>query len=98
MTQHEFSHLMESISGLSPDQLRQLRRELDDKLATATPPESSPLTPDQLRDQEVQRQLFAAGLLSEIKPPVRDLAEYRNRRAVPIQGEPLSVTVIQDRR
>ena len=48
--------------------------------------------------QELQRRLFNAGVLSEIKPPITDLTPYQNRQAVPIQGEPLSETVIRERR
>ena len=39
--------------------------------------------------------MLEAGIISEIKPPITDLAPYENRRAVPIQGEPISETVIQ---
>jgi hypothetical protein len=35
MTQTDFNHIVESLSGLSPEQMRQLRRELDGKLARA---------------------------------------------------------------
>jgi hypothetical protein len=56
------------------------------------------LTEEELANQELQRRLFDAGLLSEIKPPIRDLTPYRNRQAVPIKGEPLSETVIRERR
>jgi hypothetical protein len=35
MTHAEFNHIVESINALSPEQMRQLRRELDGKLATA---------------------------------------------------------------
>jgi hypothetical protein len=90
MTQSEFNHLLESLNMLSPEQIQLLRRELDSKLAaTATVPAG---------DEELQRRLLAAGLLSEIKPPITDLTAYSNRRAVPIQGEPLSETVIRERR
>jgi hypothetical protein len=34
MTHTEFHHIKESLNGLSPDQMRQLRRELDTKLAS----------------------------------------------------------------
>jgi Arc/MetJ-type ribon-helix-helix transcriptional regulator len=47
--------------------------------------------------EELQRRLFETGVISEIKPPITDLTTYRNRRAVPIQGEPLSETVIRER-
>ena len=48
--------------------------------------------------QELQRRLFEAGVLSEIKPPITDFTPYRQRRAVPIQGEPLSETILRERR
>ena len=86
MTQSEFNHLLESSNTLSPEQIQILRRELDSKLAAMA------------GDDERQRRLFAAGLLSEIKPPITDLTAYSNRKAVPIQGEPLSETVIRERR
>jgi hypothetical protein len=35
MTHNEFSHLMSSIKALSPEQMRQLRQELDSELAAA---------------------------------------------------------------
>ena len=48
--------------------------------------------------QELQRRLLDAGIISEIKPPITDLTPYQNRRAVPIQGEPISETAIRERR
>ena len=48
--------------------------------------------------QELQRRLFEAGVLSEVKPPIADLTPYRHRQAVPVQGEPLSETVLRERR
>jgi hypothetical protein len=35
MTHNEFSHIVESLGALSPEQMEELRRELDTKLATA---------------------------------------------------------------
>jgi len=90
MTQREFSHLLESLSVLSPEQLEQLRRELDHKLAVSAP------SPD--ANEAMQKRLVEAGILSEVKLQISDLSAYRNRRAAPIQGEPLSQTVIRERR
>lgn len=53
---------------------------------------------DEPNSQDLQRRLYDAGLLSEIKPPITDLTPYRDRQAVPIQGESLSATVIGERR
>lgn len=49
-------------------------------------------------NQEFQRRLLEAGIISEIKPPITDLAPYQNRQAVTVQGEPLSEAVIRERR
>jgi hypothetical protein len=99
MTTNEFNHLISSIKTLSPDQMRLLHRELESELAaTGYRPAPDALTEAEAIAQDVQRQLVAAGLLNEIKPPIRDLTPYRDRKPVPIQGEPLSETVIRERR
>jgi len=51
-----------------------------------------PLTPD-----ELNRQLLEAGLLSQI-PPRPDPATYQKFSPIVIQGEPLSETIIRERR
>jgi putative addiction module CopG family antidote len=51
-----------------------------------------PLTPD-----EVNRQLLEAGLLSEI-PSRPNPASYREFPPIVIQGEPLSETIVRERR
>lgn len=91
MTRSKFNHLLNSINALSHEQMEYLRRQLESKLAaTATEPA--------VADETLQRRIVEAGLLGEVKPPITDLSAYRNRRAVPIQGEPLSETVIHERR
>jgi hypothetical protein len=88
MTQNEFGQLLSSVATLSTEQMRQLRNELDRKLGET----------DGNASEALQQRLVEAGVLSEVKPPISDLAPYRNRRAVPIQGEPLSETIIRERR
>jgi hypothetical protein len=51
-----------------------------------------------LSPRDVQQRLLDAGIVSEIKPQIADPEQYRRRKAVPIQGEPLSETVIRERR
>jgi hypothetical protein len=53
---------------------------------------------EELAEQEMQRRLVAAGVLSEIKPPPRFLPARERFSPVPIQGEPLSETIIRERR
>ncbi len=51
-----------------------------------------PLTPDELNSQ-----LLNAGLLSQI-PPRPDLATYQEFSPIVVEGEPVSETVIRERR
>jgi putative addiction module CopG family antidote len=48
--------------------------------------------------QELQQKLFAAGLISEIRQPIADTSPWQGRKAVPIEGEPLSEMIIRERR
>jgi hypothetical protein len=98
MTQSEFNHILGSIKALSPEQMQQLRRELDRQLASASVGGGPPLTEAELADQEAQRRLLAAGVLSEIKPSRRVPTETERFTPIPIQGEPLSETIIRERR
>jgi hypothetical protein len=91
-----------SILALSPDQMRARSpasriAEMDKPTAQAIAADTA-LTESELADQQIQRRLSDAGLLSEIKPPIRDLATFRDREAVPIQGGSLSETVVRERR
>jgi len=45
----------------------------------------------------LQRRLVAAGLLGEVKPPIVNSSPWAGRQAVPIHGEPLSETIVQER-
>jgi hypothetical protein len=98
MSRAEFARLLQNIDKLSRVQLHQLRQELDLRLAPSETEAESPANDDESRDMELQRRMLEAGLLSELKPPIRDLTPYRNRKTVPIQGELLSETVIRERR
>jgi len=98
MTQSEFNHILGSVSALSPEQMRQLRCELDSKLALSAVQGEPPLTEGELADQEAQRRLLAAGVISETKPSRRVSTGTERFTPIPIQGEPLSETIIRERR
>jgi hypothetical protein len=98
MSQAEFARLLQSIDTLSQMQMRQLRQELDLRLTTAEAETDAPANDEESTDMELQRRMLEAGLLSELKPPIRDLTPYLDRKAVPVAGEPLSETVIRERR
>ena len=110
MTQTDFNHLLSSISGLTPEQLRQLRQQLDRQLAQpkkSTPPaagkaakRAKPLRPKQpLTEAEFQRHLLSIGLMTSLPDPSRDIDDDDPDDApVAIKGEPLSETIIRERR
>jgi hypothetical protein len=98
MSKNEFNYILDSVNALSPDQMRQLRDELDSKLAATTTIGQSDLTPEEQAEQELQRRLVAAGVLSEVKPPPRFMPARERFEPVSIEGEPLSETIIRERR
>ena len=91
MTHSEFDYLLGSIDALSEEQMRRLWRELDSRLATPVAQGERPLTELERTDQDAQRRLLAAGVISEIKPSRRITTDTEQLpRPISIQGEPLS--------
>src|SRR4051812_41221827 len=110
MTHTDFDHLLISIKSLSPEQMRRLRRQLDSELArskgsrvrpsveaskpTRDAREKKPLTRD-----EFNRQLIESGLVTRLPDPSLDSDDDDPDDApVVIKGEPLSETIIRERR
>jgi hypothetical protein len=109
MNQTEFNHLLSRIKALPLDQLRQLRQQLDKQLARpkkSAPPSSAktakrakPAVPQKkkLTIAEVHEQMLASGLMSQLPDTA---ADFDDPDDVPIRikGEPLSETIIRERR
>jgi plasmid stabilization system protein ParE len=114
MTQSDFNHLLTSIKGLSPAQARQLRQQLDRQLdapakppgkvkppattakraKAAPPPAKKPLTID-----ELHRQMMADGLILSLPDPALDADDDDpDDQPIAIEGEPLSETILRERR
>lgn len=89
MASVNFDKVLEQVKALSTDEQQQLRALLDTLLA----PPSSPLTED-----EFERMLVTAGLLSVPKPHDFGIEQYRQYRPVAVQGKPVSETLIEERR
>jgi hypothetical protein len=92
--------ILSAVKDLPPEQQAELRRRLE--TLPAQPDENELLVDDSRQaaidlDQRVQRALYEAGLVSEIKPPITDPTPYR-REPIKIKGKPLSETVIEERR
>jgi predicted nucleic acid-binding protein len=81
--------ILNEVKQLSRDEQQQLREALDIMLTGSEA---------QRIEGEVQRRLFAAGLLSEIKPPSASLTPYPGRALIEVKGKPLSETIIEERR
>jgi hypothetical protein len=96
--------IVKAVRDLPPKEQDEVKRRLD---ALVSPPEAdhsletSTETTNIHRaavdlDQRIQQALYDAGLVTEIKPPVK---RPRDRRPpINIKGKPLSETIIEDRR
>lgn len=110
MTHTDFNHLLSSIKALTPEQMRRLRQQLDKELAPpleppartsakgakrakATPQSAKkPMTKD-----EFHRHLIEIGLMSQLPDTAADYDDPDDE-PIAIKGEPLSETVIRERR
>ena len=54
--------------------------------------------PAAMTEDEFAYKQVEFGVLSEIKPPITDLAPYQNRQPVEITGKPLSEVILEERR
>lgn len=86
----DIERLLHEIRELPPEEKSRVRQALNE----ATPRELDAAS----GEEEFKRRLLRAGLLKQIKPPITDLEPYRDRRPFEIQGQPLSETIIEERR
>jgi hypothetical protein len=109
MTQTDFDHLLSSIKTLSPVQMRQLRQQLDSELAQLQPARTAgkaakrarPAAPKKklLTRDEFHRRLLAEGRLASLPDPALDIDDDDpDDQPIAIEGEPLSETIIRERR
>jgi hypothetical protein len=113
MTRADFNHLLSTIKALSPEQLRQLRQQLDqmpEPPARPKPPRArtpakaakraTPAAPKKpLTRDEFHRRLLAEGRLASLPDPALDIDDDDpDDQPIAIEGEPLSETIIRERR
>lgn len=90
MAKATLDKVIEDVKTLTRGEQQKLRELLDELLKEL--PARSP-------EEELERKLFEAGLLSEIKPPITDFTPYQNRKPIEIlDGKPVSETLIEERR
>jgi len=107
MTHSDFNQLLSSIKALSPSQVRQLREQLAQptqptaptpgKAAKRARPAQAPNK--SISIDELHRKMMARGLITRLPDPSLDIDDDDPDDApVPIKGEPLSETIIRERR
>ena len=84
----ELERLVEQVAALPNDQQRRFRELLD---------AAAPCQPAPSPEEGFKQRLLRSGLLCEIKRPAKKASSPRYPR-VDIQGQPLSETVIKERR
>ena len=82
------SKVLDDVKILSADEQRQLRDMLNEQLEPS----------DKQKEDAVERALLQANLLSKKTVPRVDRKQFRQYKAVPLKGEPLSVTLLSERR
>lgn len=85
----KFDDVLEQVKALSREEQQELRVLLDDLVK---------VPPSGAAEDELERQLLKAGLLSEIKPLITDLTPYQSRKPADGTGRPLSEVIIEERR
>jgi hypothetical protein len=107
MTQTEFNHLLSQIKALPPEQVRQLRQQIDalaeprkslvrPSATKARPPKAA--TPKKpLTVAEFHQKLLAEGRISHLPDTAADYDDPDDQ-PITIEGEPLSETIIRERR
>jgi hypothetical protein len=111
MTHTAFNKLLSSLKGLSAEQARQLRQRLDRELAQPKKPtapasgkaakRAKPAAPKKkpLTREEFHRQLLAEGRLASLPDPALDIDDDDpDDQPIAIEGEPLSETILRERR
>jgi hypothetical protein len=111
MTHTDFNQLLSSITALTPEQVRQLRQQLDRQSAQMKKPTASTLGKAAKRSKptatkkkpltrdEFNQRLIAAGLITRLPDPSLDIDDDDpDDQPVTIKGEPLSETIIRERR
>ena len=110
MTHSDFNHILSNLKGLSPEQARRLRQELDRQLARPQTPaapapakaakRARPAPPrKKMTEAEFDQHLLKIGLISSLPDPALDIDDDDpDDQPVTIKGEPLSETIIRERR
>lgn len=79
------------VQTLSAEDLRKVRELVDSLLETK---ESKPT----MTEEEFAQYLYEKGIIGKPPPPITDFSRYENYKRVTVEGEPISETIIKERR
>ncbi|MGI8466926.1 MAG: hypothetical protein ACR2N3_00550 [Pyrinomonadaceae bacterium] len=79
------------VKQLSSEDLRKVRELVNSLLETK---ESKP----KMTEEEFARHLYEKGIIGKPPPPITDFSRYENYKRVAVEGEPISETIIRERR
>jgi hypothetical protein len=87
MAKAALDRIIEEIKTLDEEERRRLREVLD----TMAPPAE-----EEHKREALRQALRAAGLVTQVRQP--RASDTPNRRLIPVQGKPVSETIIEERR
>ncbi len=79
------------VKQLSTENLRKVRELVDSLLEEK---EAKP----QMSEEEFAQHLYEKGIIGKPPPPITDFSRYENYERVTVEGEPISETIIRERR
>jgi len=83
--------IVNEVQTLSAEDLRKVRSVVDSILETK---EAKP----QMTEEEFEQYLYEKGIIGKPPPPITDFSRYENYQRVTVEGEPISETIIRERR
>lgn len=90
-----FDQIADAAKALKPPEQERLKNLLELWLLSPPTPPPDGRVPT---EEEFEEELLREGILDHVPPPITDLTPYQDRELVEIPGEPLSETIIKDRR
>lgn len=85
------SQIESEVKQLSAEDLRKVRELVDSLLEKK---EAKP----QMTEEEFEQHLYEKGIIGKPPPPITDFSGYKNYKRGEVKGEPVSETIIKERR
>src|SRR5438270_466664 len=100
MASQNLEDTVERVKTLTRREWERLRDLLDAWLATV-PPDPAEVESEQdaiPTEDELDQEMLRDGILEHVPPPIKDFSPWEGEMPIEIEGEPLSETIIRERR